>query len=300
MDWKGKTGGGEAKQGLLMRILKYVDIRVIYCFLPFVVIGYVIFAPRRAYAIYSYLRRRQKFSFVKSLWGTFKNHLLFGKFLLDRFYIYAGHINKYAVARIEKDLVFKYFTTDKPLVMVSAHVGNFEISSYLCGHLPKKLNVLAFAGETAQMQKFRKGAMEQNNIEMVEVSDSMEHIFKINDVIRDCEAITLAGDRTFTGRRNHKFTFLGAEAEFPIGIYNIADRFQADFIAMFVLGTKKWFRYRVHVEQIKVDPEIKGREARAIAYGQKYVEILERVIRENPYQWFNFYDFWGQKSVDEK
>jgi len=291
--WKGKTEGGDANQSFLIRLLKKVDVRVIYCFLPFAVIYYLIAARKRAGAIYSYLRHRQGFSVWRSAIGTYRNHLLFAKFLMDRFYIYAGHKDKFNSASLEKDVVVKYFSTDKPLVMVSAHVGNFEISSYLCGKLPKKLNVLAFAGETEQMQKFRSSAMEENNIEMIPVREDMEHIFRLNDVIREGEAITMAGDRVFTGRRNHKFMFLGKEALFPTGIYAIAERYKADIIAMFVLGTKKNFNYKIHVEPITIDPAIKGRDERARAYGQKYVDILEKVIKENPLQWFNFYDFWN-------
>ena len=295
-EWKGKTEGGNANQFILMRILKRVDVRVIYCFLPFAVIYYLIAARKRAGAIYSYLRHRQGFSFVGACWGTFRNHLMFSRFLMDRFYVYAGHRDRFSVSEHEKEVLLNYFSTPKPLVMVSAHVGNFEISSYVCGHIPKKLNVLAFAGETEQMQKFRSEAMGVNNIEMIPVSEDMSHIFKMNDVIRDGEAITMAGDRVFTGRRNHKFTFLGKEAMFPTGIYTIAERYNADIIAMFILGTKKFFRYRVYVEPISISPDINGREARAQAYGQAYVDILEKVIKENPLQWFNFYDFW---KIDE-
>jgi len=292
-EWDGKTEGGNKKLGLLMRMLKHVDIRVVYCVLPFVVCYYLIFAPRRAYAIYSYLRHRQGFSFFRSAFGTFRNHMLFGRFLLDRFYVFAGHKDRYKVSNLDKELVAKYFSTEKPLVMVSAHFGNFEISSYLCGKLSKKLNVLAFAGETEQIQKYRTSAMEANNIEIIGVSENMEHIFKLNDAFANSEAVTLTGDRVFTGRRNRKFMFLGKEALFPTGIYSIADRYNADVIVMFVIGTKKTFNYKIHVEQLKIDPSIKGREARAMAYGQGYVDILEKVVREYPLQWFNFYDFWG-------
>jgi predicted LPLAT superfamily acyltransferase len=27
---------------------------------------------------------------------------------------------------------------------------------------------------------------------------------------------------------------------------------------------------------------------------EKYVRLLEQVVKENPYEWFNFYDFWGE------
>jgi predicted LPLAT superfamily acyltransferase len=29
---------------------------------------------------------------------------------------------------------------------------------------------------------------------------------------------------------------------------------------------------------------------------ERYVGILEQVVKESPYQWFNFYDFWSAKS----
>lgn len=291
-EWKGKTGGGNKNQGLLMHILKRVNIRVIYLTLPFVVCYYLIFAPRRAYSIYSYLRHRQGFSFFRAAVGTYRNHIIFGKLLLDRFYIFAGHRERYKISNMEKELVEKYFSTPKPLVMVSAHVGNFEISSYLCGRLSKKLNVLAFAGETEQMQKFRAMAMRENNIEIIGVSETMEHIFKINDAFANSEALTLTGDRVFTGRRNHKFNFLGKEAMFPTAIYNMAERYDADLITMFVLWAGKNFTYKIVVEPITIDSSIKGRDARAQAYGQAYVSILEKVVKEYPLQWFNFYDFW--------
>ena len=297
--WKGQTEGGDAKQGKLMRLLKKVDIRVIYCFLPFVVCYYLIFAHKRAHAIYSYLRHRQGFSFFKSAIGTYRNHKLFGKFFLDRFYVFAGHKDRYKVSNLEKELVQKYFSTDKPLVMVGAHVGNFEISSYLCGKLAKKLNVLTFAGETEQMLKFRSSAMGDNNIEMIGISENMDYIFRLNDAFSSNEAITLTGDRAFTGKRNQKFTFLGKEAVFPTGIYSIADRYNADIIAMFVLGTGKNFNYKIIVEPITIDPDIKGRDARTKAYTLAYIDILEKVVRQYPLQWFNFYDFWKTED-DEK
>ena len=104
--------------------------------------------------------------------------------------------------------------------------------------------------------------------------------------------MTLTGDRVFTGRRRQKFSFLGKEAWFPTGIYSIADRYKASIVVMFVLGTGKNFEYKVYAQSLAIDDSIKGREARARAYGQAYVDILEKIVKEHPLQWFNFYDFW--------
>lgn len=38
------------------------------------------------------------------------------------------------------------------------------------------------------------------------------------------------------------------------------------------------------------------REAKCYALLQDYIQVLEKLCRRHPYQWFNFYDFWGDDA----
>jgi predicted LPLAT superfamily acyltransferase len=40
-------------------------------------------------------------------------------------------------------------------------------------------------------------------------------------------------------------------------------------------------------------PAAGGREAAVRAAVERYVALLEEYCRSDPYNWFNFYDFWG-------
>ncbi len=291
--WNGVTDGGNRSQKRLSALLKYIDVRIIYCFLPFVVCYYLIAARRRAGAIYNYLRKRQGFTKFKAAVGTYRNHILFGRNLLDRFYVFAGKRGRYTISEKDRNLVKGYFEKNMPLIMLSAHVGNYEMASYLCGELPKRLNVLAFAHETEQMQSFRSDAMRQNNIQIIPVMEDMSHLFEIAAQMEQGNAITLAADRYYMGKRSAEYSFLGEAAIFPTGSYYLADKYNAQVIALFILRAKKNFSYDVVVEPITIDNTIVGREARALAYGMEYVRVLENVVKRYPLQWFNFYDFWS-------
>jgi hypothetical protein len=52
-------------------------------------------------------------------------------------------------------------------------------------------------------------------------------------------------------------------------------------------------RVQVH-EPITVGPGPRsGRDRRIRDALYRYVELLEQTVRNHPYQWYNFYDFWA-------
>lgn len=289
--WSGKTEGGDKRQNQLGRMLKHVPLRAVYCVLPFFILYYLIFKRQRANAIYDYLRHRQKFSWLRAVIGTYRNHIIFGKNLLDRFYVFSGGAEKFKVNMHGGEYFYGYAEGPDPVIIVSAHIGNFEISAYVCGRIKKPLKVVAYANETEQMQKFRSEAMAKNNISMIPVMEDMSHIFHITDELEAHNMITLPADRVFTGRRMCKYDFFGAQAQFPIGAYYLADRYKTKIITMFVMRGKG-LSYDIFAEPLVIDNGIKGRDARAAAYGEAYVKKLEAMLKKYPLQWFNFYDFW--------
>ena len=88
-------------------------------------------------------------------------------------------------------------------------------------------------------------------------------------------------------------SFLGAPAHFPSGPFRMAAMLRQPvfFMAGLYLGGN---RYDVHFEQIADFSSIdRGERDAAIRVAvEKYVATLERHCRAQPYNWFNFYDFW--------
>jgi predicted LPLAT superfamily acyltransferase len=56
-------------------------------------------------------------------------------------------------------------------------------------------------------------------------------------------------------------------------------------------GTK---RYKIYVTPLQYDKNTpRSRQIDELADG--YVRELERIIRQYPTQWYNYFDFWNQK-----
>jgi predicted LPLAT superfamily acyltransferase len=89
-------------------------------------------------------------------------------------------------------------------------------------------------------------------------------------------------------------SFLGADAPFPAGPFILAALLQAPVVLFFALyrGGK---RYEIHfesfAERIAADSPPQAKHMRE--WVERYVARLEHYCRLAPYNWFNFYDFWG-------
>lgn len=88
--WAGTTMGNEWMHETLIKILRHVDVRVIYIFtFIFVIPVCLIMLPSKKTA-YRYFHKRQNYGKIRSAWATYKNHCLFATNVIDKFAMYAG------------------------------------------------------------------------------------------------------------------------------------------------------------------------------------------------------------------
>ena len=87
--WKGTTFGNSLMHQWLIRLLKGMDIRIIYIFTYVFVIPPCVFRPGFK-PIYHYFRTRWRLGPIKAFAKTYQNHCLFAQVVIDRFAMYAG------------------------------------------------------------------------------------------------------------------------------------------------------------------------------------------------------------------
>jgi len=80
---------------------------------------------------------------------------------------------------------------------------------------------------------------------------------------------------------------LGQEARFPLGIFQIIKTFRANY--SFVYGVK---RSATHYNFYCRPHRTVTNETKLDMIMEDYVRDLEGMVKENPEQWFNYYDFW--------
>ena len=286
-EWKGRTDGLPWMIRSLVVLMKVIDRRIIYCFMAIVVPFYMIFHHDSYLATYRFFRQRFHYGRIKSFLKVYANHFRFGQVIIDRYAAYAGKKFRFELDGNERFM--ELVNGERGFVQLSSHAGNYEMVGYGLTSTAKKINGLFYGGESKVMMDFRRKILAMHNVNLIEVDESMSHIFKMNAAIDRGEIVSMTGDRLFGSSKAIKCMFLGKEASFPMGPFALAVQKEVPMLAVFSMRYKG--RYRVYVRDIEQDESLPIR-ARMTDMAKKFASELENVVRMYPTQWFNYYDFW--------
>lgn len=179
----------------------------------------------------------------------------------------------------------------KGAILLTAHVGNFEIGGFFLGVIGLKVAVVYLADPSPVVERDRKAARDRLGIRSLE----MKSDFSAVRILRSLEEgyfVAIQGDRDYA-RTGRTLPFLGRSVSFPVGPFRIAAASGVPLLPVFVLREKDG-TYRTVVEApIRVEAVPRGRRDEAErAAMMEFVAILERMVRENGEQWYMFSRFW--------
>lgn len=291
----------------LIEVMRYADVRPLYAFMALFVVPFYFATHRQAVmAIWHYLRRRHGFGLWRSAWLTWLNHYRFGQVVIDRFamYAWAGSAHRRQRFRLEvvnNELFNELYRADEGFVIMSCHVGNYEMAGYSFNATEKPYNALVYGGEAKTVMDNRRRMFTPNNIRMIPVADDMSHIFAMNSALANGEIISIPADRVFGSPRTVECRLLGATVRLPLGPFALATQRGAKAIAIFVMK-EATYRYTVYIRRLDTDttPSKTGtggsqkrkREEQTAALAQTFATELETILRKYPEQWYNYYEFW--------
>ena len=290
MKWTGTTYGNAWMHKWLIRMLRHMDVRILYAFTSVFVIPVCLLLNPSAGIIYRFFRERMGYGRIKAALGTYTNHCLFGQVVIDRFSMYAG--KKFHVEIDGQEYYQKLATRDESFIILSSHVGNYEIAGYTLNQDQKAMNALVFYGEKESVMANRAKLFAGTNVRMIPIRSDMGHLFEIDQALQKGEIVSMPADRIFGSQKNVECQFFGAKAKFPLGAFAMAIQKNVPVLAVFVMkeGMKK---YHAYVKAIECNPQSGKREQMA-QLAQSYAEQLETIVRCYPTQWFNYFDFWQQ------
>ena len=277
-------------QRSLIAMFRVLPLWLLYGVMALVVPFYMVFNRKGYRAMYGFFRERMGYGRWKSFWSVYANHFRFGQIILDRFGVYAG--KKYDFIIDGQELMDALETQPKGFILLSSHVGNYEIAGYSLKPKSKKFDALVYAGETATVMENRQRILSQNNMCMIPVKEDLSHLFALNAALDNGDMVSMPADRIFGSQKNAECRFFGAKAKFPLGAFAMAVQKDVPVLAVFVMkeGMK---RYHAYVQEVVCDREAGKREQMALL-AQSFAERLEAIVRRYPTQWFNYFDFWEQ------
>ena len=277
-------------QRSLIAMFRVLPLWLLYGVMALVVPFYMLFNRNGYQSMYRFFRERMGYGRCKSFCSVYANHFRFGQIILDRFGVYAG--KKYHFVSEEQHMFDEKETHDKGFVMLSSHVGNYEMAGYSLRPKVKRYNVLVFAGETETVMENRQRILSQNNVRMVPVKEDLSHLFLLNTALDDGEIISMPADRIFGSQKSVECQFFGQVARFPLGAFAMAVQKEVDVITVFVMKTGLR-SYDIYLRELQYDKSLSSREQMS-QLAQNFATELENMVRRYPTQWFNYFDFWKQ------
>jgi len=272
----------------LITVMRILPLQMMYAGAAvFVVPFYMLFGRKGYKAQFRFFRNRLGNGRLKAFCNVYANHYRFAQVVLDRFYMYAGGKFKFQIDHYDR--YQSLAKTDSGFIILSAHVGNYEVAGYSLVAKDKRFNALLFGYEAETVMKNRNRILSANNIRMIPILDDMSHLYTINNALRDGETVSIPGDRVFGSSKTVECDFMGAKAKFPLGPFAIAAQREVPVLTIHVMK-EKVKQYHIFIEQLH--PEGTNIRQRATDLARQYAEQLETVVRRYPRQWYNYYDFW--------
>ena len=274
----------------LIGSLRWLDVRLIYVFTSIFIIPVCLLLNlnHSRTTAYRYFRQRLGYGCLRASWYTYVNHCLFAQVVVDRFAVFAG---KRFMLDIDGYEYFQQLELEtKGFVILSSHIGCYEVAGYSLISKSKRFNALVFGGEKATVMKGRQEALSEHNIRMIPVREDMSHLFIVNEALSNNEIMSMPADRIVGSAKVVEVNFFGETASLPAGPFSVTTMNGFDALAVNVMKISAK-RYKVYVTRLSYDTQA-PRKQQMQQLANCYVEELERRVRQYPSQWFNFYDFW--------
>lgn len=290
--WSGRTAGLPLMHRWLIAACRVLPLWFLYTGMAVLVVPpYMLLAHKGYISMYHYYRKRWRRSPLKSFLGVYKNHFRFGQVIIDRFYCYAG--GRFEIDIENYDTYLNLEQEAGSFMIVSSHIGNYEMAGYRLKAQHKRFNALAFGGEAHTVMYNREKTLSSNNIRVVRVQSDMSHLFILSNALADGEVVSLPGDRLLGSPRSVECDFLGAKAKFPMGPFALAAQRQVPVLAVVAVkvGMKK---YHVDVTRLPQAPATASRNEKINFLAQAFASYNEGILAKYPEQWFNYFEFWDQ------
>ncbi|WP_395056737.1 lipid A biosynthesis acyltransferase [Flavobacterium sp.] len=287
--WDGKSRGTVLGYKIFVFFIKKAGIKSAYFILYFVAAYYFLFLKKSNRAIFYYFRERLRYSYFKSKKMVFMSYYTFGQTILDKVSISAGMQNRFTYEFDGVELLKKLLREKKGGVLISAHIGNFEIAEHFFGEIDVnfQINLVTTDLEHSAIKNYLEKISKKSSIKLILIKDDLSHIFEINAALARNELVCFTGDRYFEGVKSLSEELLGQEAKFPAGPFLIASRLKVPVVFVYVMKEKN-LHYHLYTREAQVN----HRNEKALL--KEYTQSLESMLKEYPLQWFNYFDFWNQ------
>ena len=300
--WQSRPeGGGRFALWLIRAIGLYCGRRfarlVLY---PITLYFYFRRGPERR-SSYDYLRR--VLGKPASAWQVMKLIHAFACTILDRVFLLARGLDGFEITTHGLEYLHAKLDAGQSVMLLGAHYGSFEAARVLATHRPQyKLRLVMDKSKMPALTELLGALAPDLAADIIDAArGGTEVVLAMSEAVREGSSmVAMLGDRGRAHEVLRMTPFLGEPAPFPVAPWMIASALGLPVLLCLGIyrgGNRYELAFEPLAERVTLPRE--NRQAALDAYIGAYAARLEHYVREAPYNWFNFYDFWHAQANDE-
>ncbi len=291
LKWTGRSYGGKFGTQTFALLLR-VGMMPAYALLVFVSAFFMIFRRKQCAESSKYLSRIFKRRVLPISVKAYCHLFSFGMSILDKYAYFAGR--EIDCEDLCKEKIMDARQSGKGVIVVVSHIGGWALSGAKLAEYECSTGVIGVSREHDYIEDIAKKHVVRGLPKMIASADEPMAIVAALSLLRKNGVLAIHGDR-FVGGKFANVDFLGAKVRLPVSMYALAAKSGAKLINVFCVREKVG-KYKMFAFAPMEVPNLRGEllDDALANCAQTYAKNLEEVLKEYPYQWYNFYPFWQQ------
>jgi predicted LPLAT superfamily acyltransferase len=233
---------------------------------------------------------------------TLRHFLAFADALLDKVLASSGSYRFDEIRYEGLDAMLERVHSGEGGVFVTAHMGCLELCQALavrCEGL--RIHVLVHTRHAERFNRMLKRLNPDSSVHLMQVTEiTPATAMLLAEKVARGEFVAIAGDRVpvrLSGQSCVDVPFLGRQAALPIGPYVLASLLKCPLYLLACIreGRQHTVVFEPLAREVRLPRGQRLQAAAALA--QTYAQRLEALLVRAPLEWFNFFDFWGQRAA---
>jgi predicted LPLAT superfamily acyltransferase len=238
------------------------------------------------------------------LMDGYRHFLSFALRGLDTFIGWAGAMPTDLVMLEDIDVLAEAKADPRGALVIVAHLGNVDISrAMLDPETRERLLILVHTRHAVNYNRVLQEVHPGSALHTFQVSElGPEMAIALKARVEQGHWVVIAGDRVPVNSKGHTIDvpFMGQTAPFSAGPYILATLLECPVYLLFCL--QDGAHYRLSFEKFAecIDLPRVGRGEKLRFHARKFAERLQDYAIRDPFQWYNFFDFWAPVQGQSK
>ena len=252
------------------------------------------------YLFFSKIAKEASISFLERVlskkinyFDIFRHYHFFASVFLDRVFILNDGGKDLAINVYGESVISEL--QGKGCLLFGSHLGSFEVVRALgLSDQSIRLKVLMDNRNTENTNTILNNINPEFAKSIIQIGEA-HSLLRIKELADSGYMVALLADRVVKKEKSIPCEFLGKKAYFPSGPITLAGILKVPVVLFFGVY-KGGNRYDIYFERLadQLQLDEKDEESSKQKWMQQYVDRLAHHSKQNPFNWFNFFDYWEE------